>query len=144
MSYRPFFRALRRAPRPVYFYSGRPVVLQPLESRIGSLPILAGVAGLTGAAYYGTKAAQTSSGQLPPLPTVVTALDLEAATAKLRGEEYTGKFGQGSGSDTTQRGTYFRVRLPSNHPVEDEYVYGTAPGVGGKSWEYWGVFDGHA
>src|ERR1051326_8177583 len=124
MSYRPFFRVFRRAPRPVFISFGRPAVLEPLQSRIGIVPILAGVVGLSGAAYYGTKAAQASASELPPLPTVVTALDLEAATAKLRGEEYTGRFGGGSGNDVTQRGTYFRVRLPSNHPVEDEYVYG--------------------
>lgn len=144
MSFRPFLRAFFRAPRPPYAPFGRLVVLHPLHSRIGTLPILAGAVALGSAAYYGTKTSQGTAGKLPSLPTVVTVLDLEAATAKLREEEHTGNFGGDSGNGDTKHGIFFRVRLPSNHPVEDEYVYGTAAGVGGKPWEFWGVFDGHA
>lgn len=35
-------------------------------------------------------------------------------------------------------------RLRSNEPCEDFYALGTSPGVGGKSWNYWAVMDGHA
>ncbi|KAF2017512.1 protein serine/threonine phosphatase 2C [Aaosphaeria arxii CBS 175.79] len=35
-------------------------------------------------------------------------------------------------------------RWRSNDPCEDYFAFGTSPGVGGKPWNYWGVYDGHA
>ena len=68
------------------------------------------------------------------LPQVVPSLDLETATARLRQCEHIGRVGGR---------TFYRIRLGSNSPVEDDYIEGTAPGPGGEAWEFWGVFDGH-
>jgi pyruvate dehydrogenase phosphatase len=35
-------------------------------------------------------------------------------------------------------------RFRSNTPCEDFYAVGTSPGVGGRLWNFWAVYDGHA
>lgn len=138
---RPFFRrAIFGTARPLFVHPGLP--LRPLQSKIGVVPILAGAAAIGSAAWFTAKSAAVDS-KLPPLLKIINELDVESATEILRKEEYSGTFGSAT-SEGTQHGTFFKVRHASNSPVEDEYAFGSAPGVDNGLWEFWGVFDGHA
>ncbi|KAI9713928.1 MAG: hypothetical protein M1820_000658 [Bogoriella megaspora] len=66
---------------------------------------------------------------------LIHALSLEEATAKLKRDEYEGQLGDVK---------FHFNRIASNNPVEDEFIYTSAPGENGKPWHFWGVFDGHA
>lgn len=71
---------------------------------------------------------------------VYQALSLEEATRKMRREEFAGSVGGLS---------FHRNRLPSNSPVEDDFVEGVIDVPGSESggqdhYSIWGVFDGHA
>ncbi|KAF9638873.1 putative protein phosphatase 2c protein [Lasiodiplodia theobromae] len=70
----------------------------------------------------------------------VRALNLADANEVLRREQSSKLFDAGNG----QRGRCDVVRVPSNSPVEDEFVVGTQVGPGRSQWTFWGVFDGHA
>ena len=69
----------------------------------------------------------------------LTALDLNAATAKLRQ-------GQASSTFTVESGLSRcdTIQLASNEPNEDHMVYGTIDVGTKKKWHCWGIYDGHA
>ncbi|KAF2087159.1 protein serine/threonine phosphatase 2C, partial [Saccharata proteae CBS 121410] len=66
----------------------------------------------------------------------VEALRLASATARLREGEKTYKMEDGMRFDVNM--------LASNQPLEDRMAAEIAPGAGKESWQYWGVYDGHA
>ena len=78
--------------------------------------------------------------ELQELLPINPALTLKQATSKLRKEE--GAFSSVLSSE------FHLNRVPSNSPVEDEYMSGDIQGKGSPStcgrYEVWGVFDGHA
>jgi hypothetical protein len=82
-------------------------------------------------------------GKLPELPKVIETLDVHAATEKLRAEEHT-QFFERDGLSDQKKAQFYSVRLASNSPTEDNYVYAQEWGCGLKQWQWWGVFDGHA
>ncbi|OJD34582.1 protein phosphatase 2c [Diplodia corticola] len=88
----------------------------------------------------GDAAADNSNSNIVQLQSPVKALDVADANEVLRREERSKLFDAGNG----QVGRCDLVRVPSNSPVEDEFVTGTQAGPGGNPWTFWGVFDGHA
>lgn len=67
-------------------------------------------------------------------------LEYKAAIKKLNKEQKSRSFKEGQAGLVSR---FDIVRVPSNSPTEDNYVY-QVQGVGkDKDWHFWGVFDGH-
>lgn len=69
------------------------------------------------------------------------ALDLAAATSKLKAEETSTRFLTVQDTCATR---FDSVRVASNYPSEDERSYAVANVGDSEDWKFWGVYDGHA